>query len=79
MLRTAREVEIDGRLTKQLQALDALKGEHMTQLELDLSGSAQPEAFKRAYNSSRSSASMYSAIAEGVPRRRRIASLYPAL
>lgn len=53
-LRAAREIEIDGRLTKQLQALDELKGEHMTQLELDLSGSAQPEAFKRAKRDERS-------------------------
>jgi hypothetical protein len=53
-LRAARETEIDGRLTKQLKALDELKGEHMVQLELDLSGSAQPEAFKRAKRDERS-------------------------
>lgn len=53
-LRTRRESAGDGRLNQQLQALEELKGRHVTQLELDLSGSDQPEAFKRAKRDERS-------------------------
>jgi hypothetical protein len=53
-LRAIHEHEVDGRLNKQLKALEDLKGEHITQLELDLSVSGQPEAFKRAKRDERS-------------------------
>lgn len=53
-LRTEREVDVDNRLSRQLETLEGLKGRHMTQLELDLSGSDQPEAFKRAKRDERS-------------------------
>ena len=53
-LRINRESEVDGRLTEQLNALETLKGRHMAQLELDLFGSDQPEAFKRAKRDERS-------------------------
>ena len=53
-MRKEREADLNARLSAQLQTLESLKSRHITQLELDLAGSDQPEAFKRARRIERS-------------------------